>query len=153
MGVSGWELAAIIQTPLLIQSSFTSYTMKLLMIFQRKILANFEKMKRMKATSSLPNMRSNNTRFFRTLLHGDEGTLTRRHGDSSSASGSRRGSGGVYQNHVQHYGVDKSRMENYLNGQIRAGETTLSRLSDDVDHPPSYWEAMSTSSTSEIPVS
>ena len=37
MGVSGWELASIIQTPLLVQSGFTTYTMKLLFIFQRRL--------------------------------------------------------------------------------------------------------------------
>lgn len=37
MGLSGWELATIVQTPLLVQSSFTTYTMKLLMVFQRRI--------------------------------------------------------------------------------------------------------------------
>jgi len=37
MGVSGWELATIIQTPLLTQSSFTTFTMKLLFLFQRRL--------------------------------------------------------------------------------------------------------------------
>jgi len=37
MGISGWRLATIIQTPLLVQSSFTTYTMKLLFIFQRRL--------------------------------------------------------------------------------------------------------------------
>lgn len=38
MGVSGWELASIVQTPLLVQSTFTVYTMKLLFIFQRPLI-------------------------------------------------------------------------------------------------------------------
>lgn len=38
MGVSGWELASIVQTPLLVQSTFTVYTMKLLFIFQRPLV-------------------------------------------------------------------------------------------------------------------
>ena len=37
MGLSGWHLATIVQTPLLVQSSFTTYTMKLLFIFQRRL--------------------------------------------------------------------------------------------------------------------
>ena len=37
MGASGWELATIVQTPILLQSSFTTYTIKLLMIFQRRL--------------------------------------------------------------------------------------------------------------------
>lgn len=52
MGVSGWELATIIQTPLLIQSSFTTYTMKLLMVFQRRINPSMQQLCRM--TSSAP---------------------------------------------------------------------------------------------------
>ena len=37
MGASGWELTAIIQTPILVQSSFTTFTIKVLMLFQRAI--------------------------------------------------------------------------------------------------------------------
>jgi len=37
MGLNGWHLASIVQTPLLVQSSFTAYTMKLLFIFQRRL--------------------------------------------------------------------------------------------------------------------
>jgi len=37
MGLKGWHLASIVQTPLLVQSSFTAYTMKLLFIFQRRL--------------------------------------------------------------------------------------------------------------------
>lgn len=37
MGLSGWHLATIVQTPLLVQSSFSTYTMKLLFIFQRRL--------------------------------------------------------------------------------------------------------------------
>ena len=37
MGASGWELTAIVQTPILVQSSFTTFTIKVLMIFQRCI--------------------------------------------------------------------------------------------------------------------
>lgn len=37
MGISGWEIASIIQTPVIVQTSFTTYRMKLLMFFQRKL--------------------------------------------------------------------------------------------------------------------
>ena len=37
MGNAGWEIATIIQTPILLQSSFTTYTIKLLMFFQRRL--------------------------------------------------------------------------------------------------------------------
>ena len=40
MGLSGWELASIIQTPLLIQTSVSTYTMKVLFIFQRPLIKN-----------------------------------------------------------------------------------------------------------------
>ena len=158
MGVSGWELAAIIQTPLLVQSSFTTYTMKLLMIFQRKILASFEKMKKLKATSSLPNMRDQG-QFFRTLMHA-EGGGTRPGTAKPRASGSARGSGIVYQNSAQHQYAglaDKSPiLDNLINGNVRIGETTLSRYySDDWQPvaPPTYWEAINTSSPEEIGIS
>ena len=42
MGAMGWELAAILQTPAIVQTTFTKYTMKLLMIFQRRLIASFE---------------------------------------------------------------------------------------------------------------
>lgn len=38
MGLSGWELASIIQTPLLIQTSVSTYTIKVLFIFQRPLI-------------------------------------------------------------------------------------------------------------------
>ncbi len=44
MGISGWELAAIVQTPLFVQSSFTTYALKLLMFFQRRIIPGHHKM-------------------------------------------------------------------------------------------------------------
>ena len=43
MGLSGWELATIVQTPLLIQSSFTTYILKMLFIFQRKLYPEHRK--------------------------------------------------------------------------------------------------------------
>ena len=43
MGVNGWELTTIIQTPYLAQSTFTVYTMKLLMIFQRRIIPDHQR--------------------------------------------------------------------------------------------------------------
>ena len=39
MGVTGWEIATVIQTPAFMQSSFTTYTMKLMMFFQRRLCA------------------------------------------------------------------------------------------------------------------
>ena len=55
MGVSGWELAAIIQTPLLVQSSFTTFTMKLLMVYQRRIHPSMEQLRRLTTSNSVPN--------------------------------------------------------------------------------------------------
>ena len=43
MGVSGWELATVIQTPYLAQSTFTTYTLKLLMVFQRPIIPDHQR--------------------------------------------------------------------------------------------------------------
>lgn len=37
MGELGWTLAAVVQTPVLVQTSFRCFTMKLLLIFQRPI--------------------------------------------------------------------------------------------------------------------
>ena len=42
MGAMGWELATILQTPAIVQTTFTKYSMKLLMIFQRRLIASFE---------------------------------------------------------------------------------------------------------------
>jgi len=157
MGVSGWELAAIIQTPLLVQSSFTTYTMKLLMIFQRKILASFEKMKKLKATSSLPNMRDQG-QFFRTLMHGEAGGAGSGTGKSRTF-GSRRGSQ-VYQNSTHHrynaLGGNKAILDNLINGGIQVGETTLSHVYRDDWQPvapPSYWEAINTPTPGQIGIS
>ena len=49
MGVMGWELAAMVQSPVIIQSSFTTFTMKLMMIFQRKLIPSFQCLRQMKA--------------------------------------------------------------------------------------------------------
>ena len=54
MGVSGWELAAVVQTPALLQSSFTKYTMKLLLFFQRRLIPGYERLKTLRSSSSLP---------------------------------------------------------------------------------------------------
>ncbi len=48
MGVSGWQLACVIQTPLLLQPSFSTYTMKLLMVFQRRLVHGYAKLKQEK---------------------------------------------------------------------------------------------------------
>ena len=42
MGVMGWQLAAILQTPAIVQSTFTTYTIKLIMIFQRRLIPSFD---------------------------------------------------------------------------------------------------------------
>ena len=43
MGVMGWQLAAILQTPAIVQTSFTVYAIKLIMIFQRRLLPSFDR--------------------------------------------------------------------------------------------------------------
>ena len=62
MGARGWELAAMVQTPSLVQSSFTKYTMKILMIFQRNLNSNFEKLKQLHRDSTPPPNYSNKSK-------------------------------------------------------------------------------------------
>ena len=45
----GWELAAMVQSPVIVQSGFTTFTIKMMMIFQRKLIPSFQCLRRMKA--------------------------------------------------------------------------------------------------------
>ncbi|KAI0212122.1 hypothetical protein LSAT2_003013 [Lamellibrachia satsuma] len=47
MGANGWELATIVETPSVAQSALRSYSIKLLFIFQRKIIASYERQRRL----------------------------------------------------------------------------------------------------------
>ncbi|ELT97862.1 hypothetical protein CAPTEDRAFT_224889 [Capitella teleta] len=91
MGVSGWELAGIIQTPLLIQSSFTTYTMKLLMVFQRRINPSMQRLIK-ESCSSVPSTPAGRKKE-RDIPAGVFGTVRR----GSTGEG---GSGHAYYHHT-----------------------------------------------------
>ena len=83
MGLSGWELATIVQTPLLVQSSFTTYVMKLLFIFQRKLIPSHRK-----ATEDYikkyqkEQIKKDPLGYFRESGAGSYGTLPSNHGST-----------------------------------------------------------------------
>ena len=129
MGVMGWELAAIIQTPSLVQSSFTKYTLKMLMIYQRKIDARFEKVKALRAASTLPNTKGFGKAHF---LGG------RVFGSTGGTPADQFHQHNNYSNTVtgNTYRTDPPLMANGGHA-IGNGHATIVR-----DQPPSYWATM-----------
>ena len=119
MGVTGWELATIIQTPALVQSSFTTYTFKLLMVFQRRLIPGFEKLKRMRQANSLPHDASGSSSpFGKPRRFGGSGTSLQ----ESAAHG-------YYHHGLKRYVYSA---EPVVNGFLSQGSRS----------PPPYWEAV-----------
>lgn len=132
----GWELAAIIQTPSLVQSSFTKYTLKMLMIYQRKIDANFEKVKALRAASSLPHRKGfDKAHYLGGKVFGASGNTQENYD---------RGQGHSYSNSVPGtmYRTEPPRVQANGGGRIANGYATMVQEPRTREHPPSYWASM-----------
>ena len=139
----------MIQTPSLVQSSFTKYTLKMLFIFQRRIDENFEKIKAMRAVNTLPGNSSKGfgkAHFLGGRVFGASGgTPEQQHNYHTIAGGGSGGAG--YSNRTAANGragggngvggVGGRAGGMNGGGTIANGHATMVR-----DRPPSYWSAM-----------